>query len=152
MSSNKILFVCSDPRVFDLSTKYLLKDKYKVYSSDEFKDLNDDDKKNKISSCNLVIIDVIEHKNDLKLLNLNEFKKIAVLRNHESRSVGWVNNSFLKCDVVCKFNNQHLLTDFKDAETLIKNLQAVELDVEGDYRFYLKKFLRWFLFCLNQSS
>ena len=150
--SSKILFVCSDPRVFDLSTKYLLKDKYKVYSSDEFKDLNDDDKKNKISSCNLIIIDVIEHKNDLKLLNLNEFKKVAVLRNHESRNVGWTMNSFLKCDVVCKYKNQALLCDFKDAETLIKNLQAVELDVEGDWKFYAKKLGKWLLFCLNQSN
>lgn len=150
--SSKILFVCSDTRVFDLSTKYLLKDKYKVYSSDEFKDVKEDDKKNKISSCNLVIIDVIRDRNDLKLLNLNEFKKIGVLRNHESRNAGWVNNSYLKCDAVCKFKDQALLCDFKDVETLIKNLQAVEIDVETDCRFYLKKALKWLLFCLNQSN
>ena len=152
MSSNKILFVCSDTAAFTYDSKYRLKDKYRVYSSDECRDLKEDDKKNKISGCNLIIIDVINDKNDLKLLNLPEFKKIAVLRNHESRNVGWTMNSYLKCDVVCKFNNQHLLTDFKDAETLIKNLQAVEIDVEGDWKFYLKKGLRWFLFCLNQSS
>ena len=152
MSLNKILFVCSDSNAFTYDSKYRLKDKYRVYSSDECRDLKEEDKKNKISGCNLIIIDVINDKNDLKLLNLPEFKKIGVLRNHESRNVAWVNNAYLKCDAVCKFKDQHLLTDFKDIETLIKNLQAVELDVEGDYRFYLKKFLRWFLFCLNQSS
>jgi len=150
--ATKLLFLCSDPSVFNISTKYALKDKYKVYSSEECREMKDEDKKAKLSSCNLVIIDVINHKDDLKIINLTEWKKIVVLRNHESRHSSWFNNAYLKCDAVCKYKDQGLLCDFKDADTLIKNLQAVELDVEGDYRFYLKKFLRWFLFCLNQSS
>jgi hypothetical protein len=153
MSSNKILFVCSDTTAFTYDSKYRLKDKYRVYDSHENEELKEDDKKNKLLSCNLIIIDVINNKNDLKLLNnLNEFKKIGVLRNHESRSVGWVNNAFLKCDAICKFKDQALLTDFKDIDSLIKNLQAVELDVEGDWRFYAKKLGKWLLFCLNQSN
>lgn len=153
MSSNKILFVCSDTTAFTYDCKYRLKDKYRVYDSHENEELKEDDKKNKLLSCNLIIIDVINNKNDLKLLNnLNEFKKIAVLRNHESRNSPWINNSYLKCDVVCKYKDQGLLCDFKDVETLIKNLQAVELDVEGDWKFYLKKGLKFLLFCLNHSN
>ena len=150
--ATKLLFLCSDPSVFNISTKYALKDKYKVYSSEECRELKDEDKKAKLSSCNLVIIDVINHKDDLKIINLTEWKKIVVLRNHESRHSSWFNNSYLKCDAVCKYKDQALLCDFKDADTLIKNLQAVELDVEGDWKFYLKKGLRFLLFCLNQSS
>ena len=150
--TSKLLFLCSDVSVFDIPTKYLLKDKYRVYSSDECKDAKDEDKKAKISACNLLIIDVINSKDDLKMINLNEFKKVAVLRNHESRHSNWFNNSILKADAVCKYKDRALLCDFKDAETLIKNLQAVEIDVEGDWKFYVKKGLRFLLFCLNHSS
>lgn len=150
--SSKILFVCSDTTAFSYECKYRLKDKWRVYSSEECENLNDDEKKHKLSSCNLVIINVVHNKNDLKLLNLNEYKKIGVLRNHESRSVGWANNAFLKCDAVCKYSNQDLLCDFKDIETLIKSLQAIELDVDADWKYYAKKLGKWLLFCVNLSN
>ena len=40
--TSKLLFLCSDVSVFDIPTKYLLKDKYRVYSSDECKDAKDE--------------------------------------------------------------------------------------------------------------
>jgi hypothetical protein len=76
--SSKILFVCSDTTAFSYECKYRLKDKWRVYSSEECENLNDDEKKHKLSSCNLVIINVVHNKNDLKLLTLNEYKKIGV--------------------------------------------------------------------------
>lgn len=150
--SSKILFVCSDTTAFSYECKYRLKDKWRVYSSEECQNLTDDEKKHKLASCNLVIINVVHNKNDLKLLNLNEYKKIGVLRNHESRSVGWASNAFLKCDAVCKYKDQDLLIDFKDIETLIKSLQAIELDVDGDWKYYAKKLGKWLLFCVNLSN
>jgi hypothetical protein len=83
---------------------------------------------------------------------LNEYKKIGVLRNHESRSVGWANNAFLKCDAMCKYKDQELLTDFKDIETLIKSLQAIDLEVDGDWKYWIKKGLHHLLFCITLAK
>ncbi|MCJ7721628.1 hypothetical protein MUO98_04395, partial [Candidatus Bathyarchaeota archaeon] len=107
--AQKLLFVCSDVSSFDMDTKYHLKDRFRVYSSDECTDLTEKDKREKLASCSLVIIDVVKHKDDLKLLNLSEYKKVAVLRNHESRTVGWCSNAVLKADAVCKYHDHHLL-------------------------------------------
>jgi len=152
MSSNKLLFVCSDQCVFDIPTKYALKDKFKVYDSVENKELKEEERRNKLSSCNLVIIDVVNNKDDLKLINLNDYKKIAVLRNHESRTVGWCNNSILKADAICKFENRNILNSFKDVDDLLKQLQTFNISVDNDFKFYLKKGLRFLLFCINQSN
>ena len=43
MSSNKILFVCSDTAAFTYDSKYRLKDKYRVYDSHENEDVKEDD-------------------------------------------------------------------------------------------------------------
>ena len=103
---NKVLFICSDISVFDFPTKYALKDRFKVYCADENKEMKEEDKRKKINECNMLIIDVLNCKDDLKLINLAEYKKIAVLRHHESRNVNWCNNAFLKCDAVCKYENR----------------------------------------------
>ena len=150
--SSKVLFVCSDTGSFSYECKYRLKDRWRVYSSEECEGLTDDEKKQKLASSNLVIVNVVHNKNDLKLLNLNEYKKIAVLRKHESRSVGWANNNYLKCDAVCKYKDHDLLLDFKDADTLIKNLQAVELEVDGDWKYWAKKGLQHLLFCITLAK
>ena len=150
--SSKVLFICSDTSAFSYECKYRLKDRWKVYSSEECENLTDDEKKQKLASSNLVIVNIVHNKNDLKLLNLNEYKKIAVLRNHESRSVGWASNAFLKCDAVCKYKDQELLTDFKDVDNLIKNLQAIEIDVDGDWKYWAKKGLSHLLFCITLAK
>ena len=146
---SKVLFVCSDTKAFTYECKYALKDKWRLYCSDECKGYTEDEKKLKLSSCNLVIVNVVNDKNDLKLLNLAEYKKIAVLRNHEPRGVKWANNSYLRCDAICKYKDQHLITDFKDVDTLIKSLQAVEIEGDSDCSFVIKKGVRYLLFCLN---
>lgn len=149
---SKVLFVCSDVSAFDLQTKYALKDKFKVYCADECREMKEDDKRRKISESNMLIIDVIICKDDLKLINLAEYKKIAVLRHHESRNVSWCNNVILKADAVCKYENRECLKDIKTIDDLIKTLNSFNIQVEGDFRFYVKKGLRWLLFCLNASS
>jgi hypothetical protein len=146
----KVLFVCSDISAFDFETKYALKDKYKVYSSMECVLLQEKEKRDKLSQSNLVIIDVVLHKDDLKLINLAEYKKVAVLRNHESRCASWCNNAVLKVDAVCKHKDHHLLRDFLNIDELIRNLNACNIDVDGDFRYYGKKFLKMLLFCLKQ--
>jgi len=146
----KVLFVCSDASVFDFETKYALKDKYKVYSSVECSELCEKEKRDKLSQSNLVIIDVVNHKDDLKLLNLAEYKKVAVLRNHESRTVGWCNNAVLKADAVCKYHDHHLLKNFATVDELVRNLNAINIFVDSDWRYYGKRFLKLLLFCINQ--
>jgi len=146
---SKILFICSDPSAFSFECRYALKDKWKVYSSDECSKMTDDEKRVKLSSSTLVIIDVLKHKNDLMLLNLAEYRKIAVLREFESRNSSWFNNNVLRADAVCKFHQQKELTNFKNIDDLIKTLQAISIDVEGNWRFTAKRFLRYLLICLN---
>ena len=148
--AHKLLFVCSDMSSFDMGTKYHLKDKHRVYSSDEYTDLTEKEKRDKIAPCSLVIIDVVKHKDDLKLLNLSEYKKVAVLRNHESRSVGWCNNAVLKCDAVVKYADHHLLKTFINADDLIRNLNACNINVDGDWKYWGRKALNLVLFCLRQ--
>ena len=149
---NKVLFICSDISVFDFPTKYALKDKFKVYCADENKEMKEEDKRKKINESNMLIIDVLNCKDDLKLINLAEYKKIAVLRHHESRNVSWCNNAILKCDAVCKYENRDCLKDIKTIDDLLKSLNAFNIQVEGDFKFYIKKGLRWLLFCLNASN
>ena len=151
---SKLLLVCSDASAFTHSVKYSLKDKYKIYCSDENKDYKDADKKIRLASSTLVIIDAVNHRSDLKLIaNLAEWKKVAVLREHESRNAPWVvSQNALTFDAVCKHKNHNLLTDFADVDTLIRTLKTSELEVESDWRFYGRRFLRALLFCLNHSS
>ena len=148
--AQKILFVCSDVSSFDFETKYALKDKFRVYSSDECCDLTEKEKKDKLAPCSLVIIDVVNHKDDLKLLNLAEYKKVAVLRNHESRTSNWCNNAVLKADAVCKFENHCLLKSFVNVDELIRNLNACNIDVDSNWRYYAKKLVKLLLFCIKQ--
>lgn len=151
---SKLLLVCSDASAFTHSVKYSLKDKYKIYCSDENKDYKDSDKKIRLASSTLVIIDAVNHRADLKLIaNLAEWKKIAVLREHESRNAPWVvAQHALVFDAVAKYKNHHLLTNFADVDTLIKELKTSELEIESDWRFYGRRFLRALLFCLNHSA
>jgi hypothetical protein len=58
----------------------------------------------------------------------------------------------LKCDAVCKYKDQDLLTDFKDIDTLIKSLQAIELEVDGDWKYWAKKALQHLLFCITLAK
>jgi hypothetical protein len=148
--AQKLLFVCSDVSSFDMDTKYHLKDRFRVYSSDECTELSEKEKREKLAPCSLVIIDVIKHKDDLKLLNLSEYKKVAVLRNHESRSVNWCSNAVLKADAVCKYHDHHLLKTFINADELIRNLNACNINVDADWKYYGKKALNLLLFCLRQ--
>jgi len=151
---SKLLLICSDASAFTHSVKYSLKDKHKIYCSEENKDYKDADKKIRLASSTLVIINAVNHRADLKLIaNLAEWKKVAVLREHESRNAPWVvSQNALTFDAVCKHKNHYLLTDFPDVDTLIKTLKTSELEVESDWRFYGRRFLRALLFCLNHST
>lgn len=151
---SKLLLVCSDASAFTHSVKYSLKDKYKIYCSDENKDYKDTDKKIRLASSTLVIIDAVNHRADLKLIaNLAEWKKIAVLREHESRNAPWVTAQHaVVFDAVCKYKNHYLLKDFPDVDGLIKELKTSELEVESDWKFYAKKILKGLLFCLHVSG
>lgn len=151
-NNQKLLLVCSDISAFNFAVKYSLKDKFKLYSSDECKKESDDIKKAKLKDANLVIIDGIHDKDDLKLINVAEYRKVAVLREHESRQAKWANCDFFKAEAVCKYKNYHLLQDAKDIDTLIKNLKSVELEIDDNWRYYGKKCLKVFLFCLNLSN
>ena len=53
--AQKILFVCSDVSSFDFETKYALKDKFRVYSSDECCDLTEKEKKDKLQGWGLLL-------------------------------------------------------------------------------------------------
>jgi hypothetical protein len=151
---SKLLLICSDASAFTKEVRYSLKDKYKLYCSEEQRGRNDADKQVKLASSNLVIIDAVNDRADLKLIaNLAEWKKIAVLREHESRTSSWiVSQNAVVFDAVCKYKNHHLLTDFADVDTLVKTLKTSELEIDSDWRFYAKRFLKGLLFCLHVSG
>lgn len=151
---SKLLLICSDATAFTKEVRYSLKDKYKIYCSEENRVYKDTDKKIRLASSNLVIIDAVNDKGDLKLItNLAEWKKIAVLREHESRTSPWITaQNALLFDAVAKYKNHHLLTNFADVESLIKELKTCELEIDSDWRFYGRRFLRALLFCLNHSA
>jgi histidyl-tRNA synthetase len=81
---------------------------------------------------------------------LSEWKKICVLRNHESRNSSWCNNAVIKADAICKYENRDELKNFKNIDELIKKLTSINIVVENDFKYYGKKLLRALLFCLNQ--
>ena len=148
--SSKALFLCTDSSVFEFETKYKLKNTFRLYSSEE-DEQNENEKKRKMNEANICIINVIHHKDDLRLLNnLSEWKKICVLRHHESRNSAWCNNAVIKADAVVKYENRDELKDFKNIDELIKKLTSINIVVENDFKYYGKKLLRALLFCLNQ--
>ncbi len=148
--SSKALFLCTDSSVFEFETKYKLKNTFKLYSSEE-DEPNENEKKRKMNEANICIINVIYHKDDLRLLNnLSEWKKICVLRNHESRNSSWCNNAVIKADAICKYENRDELKNFKNIDELIKKLTSINIVVENDFKYYGKKLLKALLFCLNQ--
>lgn len=150
----KLLLICSDASAFTKEVRYTLKDKYKLYCSEELRLRSDTDKQVRLATSNLVIIDAVKDRADLKLVaNLAEWKKIAVLRDGESRSASWIiSQNAVVFDAVCKYKNHYLLTDFSDVDALIRTLKTSELEIESDWRFYAKRILKAVLFCINQSS
>jgi len=150
--SAKLLLVCSDTSAFTPEVRYALKDRFKLYVSEEHRKSTEDDRRVRLVQATLVIIDAVLDKQDLKLLNVAEYKKVAVLRNHESRTSAWLCTDAFRFDAICKYKDHHLLTDFKDSDTLIKILKTTELDIEADCMFFLKKGLRYLLFCLNAAK
>lgn len=150
--SVKALFLCTDSSVFEFETKYKLKNTFRLYSSEENeKDENENEKKKKMNESHICIINVIHHKEDLQLLNdLSEWKKICVLRHHESRNSSWCNNAVIKADAVVKYENRDELKDFQNIDELIKKLNSINIVVENDFKYYGKKLLKVLLFCLNQ--
>lgn len=150
-NNQKLLLVCSDITAFDFQVKYSLKDKFKLYCSEDYRKESEDIKKTKIKDANLVIVDGLRDKDDLKLINMGEYRKVAVLRPHESRHSAWVNCDYFKAEAVCKAKQYYLLQNIKDIDTLIKELKAVELTIDNDYVYWIKKGLRHILFCINAS-
>jgi histidyl-tRNA synthetase len=148
--SVKALFLCTDSSVFEFETKYKLKNIFRLYSSEE-DEQDENQKKKKMNEAHICIINVIHHKDDLRLLNdLKEWKKICVLRHHESRNSSWCNNEVIKADAVVKYENRNELKDFQNIDELIKKLNSINIVVENDFKYYGKKLLRVLLFCLNQ--
>lgn len=151
--SAKLLLICSDPSAFTKEVKYALKDRFKIYSSEENREYKDADKRIRINSSNLCIIDAIHDRGDLKLItDLVAWKKIAVLRNHESRTCTWVCQNAIVFDAVCKYKHHELLTNFESIDTLIQTLKTSELEVEGDWTYLAKKVLKSLLFCLTYAK
>lgn len=151
--SAKLLLICSDPSAFTKEVRYSLKDRFKLYCSEENRSSSDAEKKVKIAASSLCIIDAIQDRADLKLItDLVAWKKIAVLRNHESKSSAWLTTQIIVFDAICKYKNHILLTDFQDIDTLIRILKTSELEVDGDWLYLAKKVLRSLLFCLTYAK